>query len=432
MNETGSRRPDKESINIQCVLLVDGKPAVEYTKDYILHQLALPNALLISTEATKYQGHYTEYLFSPDLKTSEELNMAGEATFCRPETPTIKIGATLASTAEIVLKRDEEAKASMKTRRGKKQAARRDERFITKYIRVGSDTTTNMELQAISNLTVSDDDTSNFSYLSRVLIDFRGGVLKHRLTKLFPIFNEVLELAKPEPFRDALRELPASYKGCHLDETARVPLSQVDMDFGTVPDPKPQTRDDLVRMFFAEYQRLDADQKALFDELKSLPFGMLNVLGVTGAGKTHVLLLILIMACNEEIDYENRFEHIDQMVADSDSDDDDEPEEVVDEVIPDEAKSNEVTSDQETQPVDASSDQQDQPVDANSDQESKPDDIFGGATFADYGGFGGFREQRGSTEERSPHGDYGTVFGKLLQDPTRAALCRRPHEHGPL
>ncbi|KAK7968102.1 uncharacterized protein PG986_002379 [Apiospora aurea] len=77
-----------------------------------------------------------------------------------------------------------------------------------------------------------------------------------------------------------------------------------------VTEPKSQTRDDLVRMFFVEYQRLDADQNALFDELKSLPFGMLNVLGVPGAGKTHVLLFILIMACNEEIDHMNRcFKH---------------------------------------------------------------------------------------------------------------------------
>ncbi|KAK8033982.1 hypothetical protein PG993_008977 [Apiospora rasikravindrae] len=79
-----------------------------------------------------------------------------------------------------------------------------------------------MELQAISNLTTDPDDTSNFAYLSRFLVDFRGDVLNNRVTKLFPIFGEVLELAKSEALRTT-----------HLDGTARV----------TIPDPKPEPRD---------------------------------------------------------------------------------------------------------------------------------------------------------------------------------------------
>ncbi|KAK8033984.1 hypothetical protein PG993_008979 [Apiospora rasikravindrae] len=38
-------------------------------------ELKLFETLAIGIEASKYQGHYTEYLFTPDVKTSEEVNM---------------------------------------------------------------------------------------------------------------------------------------------------------------------------------------------------------------------------------------------------------------------------------------------------------------------------------------------------------------------
>lgn len=56
---------------------------------------------------------------------------------------------------------------------------------------------TNMELAAISSLTVSDEDMKNIDYMSRYFVNFRAPVLYHRLTQLFPTFEEVVETMIP-------------------------------------------------------------------------------------------------------------------------------------------------------------------------------------------------------------------------------------------
>ncbi|KAK8032738.1 hypothetical protein PG990_002472 [Apiospora arundinis] len=205
---------------------------------------------------------------------------AGDAPFYRPQIPTMKTGATLASTAETIVKTETESKSGNKKKKPAGQNKKNDH-FTIRMIRNATDSTMKMELAAISNLTVPDDDMSNFGYLSRFLVDFRGPVLQHRLHDLFPIFKDVLNtdlaaaedsnLGNPEELQDA-------------------PV-------------------------------LDSDQQALFRDMQSLPFGLLIVHGVPGAGKTHVMRLIMLMCCCEPIKYAKRHKHIDQMADDGNYDD---------------------------------------------------------------------------------------------------------------
>lgn len=60
---------------------------------------------------------------------------------------------------------------------------------------------------------------------------------------------------------------------------------------------QPLSLNDAIDALRQEFQRLDADQKVVFSSFESLLYGMLNVAGAAGTGKTHVCLLIVIMAC---------------------------------------------------------------------------------------------------------------------------------------
>ncbi|KAK6840787.1 hypothetical protein PG995_015997 [Apiospora arundinis] len=222
---------------------------------------------------------------------------AGDAPFYRPQVPTMKTGATLASTAETIVKTETESKSGNNKKKPAGQNKKNDH-FIIRMIRNATDTTMKMELAAISNLTVPDDDMSNFGYLSRFLVDFRGPVLQHRLYDLFPIFKDVLNtdlaaaedsnLGNPEELQDA---------------------------------PVVSERTLKVRKFRRAYDQLDSDQQALFRDMQSLPFGLLIVHSVPGAGKTHVMRLIMLMCCCEPIKYAKRHKHIDQMADDGNYDD---------------------------------------------------------------------------------------------------------------
>ncbi|KAK7916808.1 hypothetical protein PG985_010416 [Apiospora marii] len=55
--------------------------------------------------------------------------------------------------------------------------------------------------------------------------------------------------------------------------------------------------DQLIENFWQEIIMLDTDQQACFMDMESLPFGLLSIFGVPGAGKTRLCLLIVVMCC---------------------------------------------------------------------------------------------------------------------------------------
>lgn len=250
---------------------------------------------------------------------------AGEAPFYRPCIPTAKVGATLATTAQMISNR--EAKKSAEG-----QVTADKNTFRIRIIRNASDTTMKMELDSISRTTVPDDDTSNLGYLSRFLVAFRGDVLYHRVTKIFPILRDVVAAHE---LHKALTELPSDFNGWEYNVTNPKhsiflnALTELPHDFHGWGDKKKQadhagdaaaseatpTRDDILFALRLMFARLDKDQKGLFGDLASLAFGLLNVFGVPGAGKTRVMVMIVLMTCIDMVNQDTIKHHIDQMAG---------------------------------------------------------------------------------------------------------------------
>ncbi|KAK8113593.1 nonsense transcript regulator [Apiospora sp. TS-2023a] len=209
----------------------------------------------IGVEATKYQGHYTEYLLTPEVNKSEDMNMMprpGKEEFdievlvrCdipQPQLPPLKLE------GNIVL-------------RG-----------------------TRIEVP------------KGLAGLGRVLIVAR-----------VPRVRNWAGDAGEAPFYRP--HIPTAQVGSSLASTTQMGDQLKEIGKSVL------TRDGLIYAFWQQYKLLDADQKALFKDLRSLPFGLLNVFGVPGAGKTHVMVLIVLMTCLDMVNRDAMFEHIDRVAA---------------------------------------------------------------------------------------------------------------------
>ncbi|KAK8004655.1 hypothetical protein PG989_004374 [Apiospora arundinis] len=175
---------------------------------------------------------------------------AGELPFVQLDIPTMELDTTLAATVDLASQHGKSARTFKAT------IERREP----------SEITMKMELAAIRNLTCSQDDTSPFANMSRWLLNFRGSTMTHCVAESFPILSMMKNRAT------TLKNTPP------VDENA---------------PGKPAEFSALLH----EYGRLDEDQKAIFPRLESLPHGVLAVLGGQQTGKTHVCLLIVVMAC---------------------------------------------------------------------------------------------------------------------------------------
>ncbi|KAK8034005.1 hypothetical protein PG993_009000 [Apiospora rasikravindrae] len=207
---------------------------------------------------------------------------SGEAPFVRFRIPTLPPGLDLAATAsmaEQIAENDKEAQAR--------------QTFKASIIRNAPDTTMRMELAVISDLTRFPGDTSELAGMSGYLLNFRDETRPHRITEMFPVLKVVAD-----------RAAGLNYAGSAETTLAAAP-EVFNMD--TLPKALPAvgtpnlfaSHGYAVEALWEEFQHLDADQKAVFSNLKSLPYGMLNVVGASGTGKTHSCLLIVLMACRE-------------------------------------------------------------------------------------------------------------------------------------
>ncbi|KAK8113592.1 hypothetical protein PG984_014118 [Apiospora sp. TS-2023a] len=201
---------------------------------------------------------------------------AGPPPFIRFRIPVIEADVDLAATADIAEKL---AKADEKSQSTKT--------FEASIVRTTLDTTMKMELAAIAKLTYNEKDTSEVARLSRYLLDFRGEIQTRDATATFPALKAIVGHA-------------IAAAGASPPEEAEVfsmnTLSQVLASIAAPLRPLLR-RSDTVDVLRQEFRCLDEDQKAVFSSLESLPYGMLNVVGAAGTGKTHVCLLIVIMAC---------------------------------------------------------------------------------------------------------------------------------------
>ncbi|KAK7963349.1 hypothetical protein PG988_010323 [Apiospora saccharicola] len=201
---------------------------------------------------------------------------AGPPPFLRFRIPVIEAGVDLAATADMAEKL---AKADEKSQSTKT--------FEASIVRTTLDTTMKMELAAIAKLTCNEQDTSEVARLSRYLLDFRGEIQTRDATATFPALKAI-----------AGRAIAAA--GASPPEEAEVfPMNTLSQVLASIAAPlRPLLRrSDTVDVLRQEFRCLDEDQKAVFSSLESLPYGMLNVVGAAGTGKTHVCLLIVIMAC---------------------------------------------------------------------------------------------------------------------------------------
>ncbi|KAK8041577.1 hypothetical protein PG994_014584 [Apiospora phragmitis] len=83
----------------------------------------------------------------------------------------------------------------------------------------------------------------------------------------------------------------------------------------------------MVQNFWHEYLLLDDDQKACFLDMDSLPYGLLVIFGVPGAGKTRLCLLVVVMCYWAPINLGESQSHVDsQTVEDETNEDEDESE----------------------------------------------------------------------------------------------------------